>query len=679
MYPRLVHADNVRVASLMRACVVALAMMLAVVTPVECAFAGGASRPPYAASVAPAVVFAGRESTVTVSGLNFLPGGTTSCADCNANGATTHRCAFGGARDNGVTSTFANSDPSAYACVVNGVGGATGAPAFGFAGGSWSVNGGYDWAVFGGERASAEDGLVQFIKLPSVDAVVASAAPMGLVTYVSGADFARGTLGCYFTSKNDDGTWVTRAVGTIADVDGMFVSSALYRCESPTYDITAQRAPRLGRLALAVLGDDGSTTTNVATYKENHWLNATTAQVTSSQHTPTGGSAVSIVVAESEGDAMNSGCLIGAIRVSARQATATSVSCITPGRAGESISDVPIMVGARFAEVEVMNVTQSTDAVIYTQSTPAELVSYEMSNEDVMIYGQGGQVMELVYEENFGCVMSTFVNEVTSVFKSTVVNANPFDDVVKCLLPMTVEVGFVALGITGGQYEGVAQIMYVDPPRPLSASPRRSPSEGGGLAWVYGSNLKSGVDPLASCVFAADESKFSSGLVGYKVSSALVACEVPPAETVIAQNGQRSTSIDIVMKRPPITSVDALDSGASIEYAVNVPSATISPTRGSLDGGTPVRLAPEMTWILSQSATGTPDTDDFGTGGCRFQAITVSARVADTGAIECLAPSMGTTPVTVSVAVAVDWRTSSAPLVYFTSSNAPLNFSYSRF
>ena len=59
MYLRLVQGDTVRVASLVRAGVVALAMMLAVVTPVEGAFAGGASRPPYAASVAPAVVFAG--------------------------------------------------------------------------------------------------------------------------------------------------------------------------------------------------------------------------------------------------------------------------------------------------------------------------------------------------------------------------------------------------------------------------------------------------------------------------------------------------------------------------------------------------------------------------------------------------------------------------------------------
>ena len=67
-------------------------------------------------------------------------------------GATTTRCAFGGARDNGETSMFSNSDPTSYACAVNGVTGATGTKQMGFATGSWSANGGYDWAVFGGDR-----------------------------------------------------------------------------------------------------------------------------------------------------------------------------------------------------------------------------------------------------------------------------------------------------------------------------------------------------------------------------------------------------------------------------------------------------------------------------------------------------------------------------------------------
>ena len=93
--------------------------------------------------------------------------------------------------------------------------------------------------------------------------------------------------------------------------------------------------------------------------------------------------------------------------------------------------------------------------------------------------------MHLSSDEEFTCSLTTVIDAKTSVLKSTVANPSPFDSVINCLLPLNVEVGFVALGVTGGQYEGLVQVMFIDPPRATSASPRRSPSEGGGLAWVY--------------------------------------------------------------------------------------------------------------------------------------------------------------------------------------------------
>ena len=80
--------------------------------------------------------------------------------------------------------------------------------------------------------------------------------------------------------------------------------------------------------------------------------------------------------------------------------------------------------------------------------------------------------MHLSSDEEFTCSLTTVIDAKTSVLKSTVANPSPFDSVINCLLPLNVEVGFVALGVTGGQYEGLVQVMFIDPPRATSASPR---------------------------------------------------------------------------------------------------------------------------------------------------------------------------------------------------------------
>ena len=143
--------DRARSAAASRVVALALALAGAANARARAANAGGGGRPSFEAAVLPPSAFAGRTSAVTVHGLNFLPGRDAACADCNANGAATTRCAFGDARDNGAVSAFDGSDASAFECAVNAVDGATGTPRLGFARGSWSANGGYDWAVFGGE------------------------------------------------------------------------------------------------------------------------------------------------------------------------------------------------------------------------------------------------------------------------------------------------------------------------------------------------------------------------------------------------------------------------------------------------------------------------------------------------------------------------------------------------
>lgn len=652
-----------------------------------CANAGGAGTVAFDAVVIPPAVFASRETSVRVHGLNFLPGRDAACSDCNAGTNATTLCAFGGARDNGVKAVFENSDPSAFVCAVNGNSAAQGAPARGHATGSWSANGGYDWGTFGGERASSSDGTVHLMKMPTIDRVVASAAPMGMPTYVSGADFTRGTLGCYFESKDASGTWTMRATGTFEEASahgGLFVSSVLYRCESPTFAGTTPATAQLARFTVGVLGDDGSALTNVVRYKENYWVTPGAAKVGSlgGYYSGAGGEIISVSVSDSDGDGASLGCLVGAIRVSARAASTAALSCIAPARVPSTYASVSILVGVRHAEQSVSSISSLSGDLEYTGRTPEPSDPYTIIGDDLFLFGRGGQIMNLSSTEDFTCTMTYVVDNVTSVFRSTTANPSPFADVVSCLLPLNVQVGFVALGITGGQYESIVQVMFVDPPRALSASPRRSPSEGAGLAWVYGTNLNAGTEPSLTCVFTADESRTAVTSVGdgARVSSALVACELPPASLVIVQNSQRSTAVALVMRDSAVANVNALDSGASIEYAVNVASASITPIRGSIDGGTPVRLDPSMSWVVSQGSTGTPDTDDFGTGGCRFGAITVAARVADSGAIECVTPSMGSNPASeVPVAIAVDWRTSSAPLVFFTSSNTFLNFSFVRF
>ena len=165
----------------------------------------------------------------------------------------------------------------------------------------------------------------------------------------------------------------------------------------------------------------------------------------------TGGETISVGVSDSDGDWANIGCLVGTTRVSARSVSTSTVTCVAPARAEDDIANVPIMVGVRYAEQSASVVTRSTDVTTYSGGTPKPTSPYELLNDELFLFGRGKQVMQVSSEEDFTCVLTTVVDNVTSVFKSTTANASPFDQILNCLLPLNVEVGFVAMGITGGK------------------------------------------------------------------------------------------------------------------------------------------------------------------------------------------------------------------------------------
>ena len=147
-----------------------------------------------------------------------------------------------------------------------------------------------------------------------------------------------------------------------------------------------------------------------------------------------------------------------------------------------------------------------------------------------------------------------------------------------------------------------------------SSAPARSPAAGGGVLWVSGSDLRDaadgasqaesgpshfviGVEGLgssarASCV-AVDKSGqnfFGGGFAGarHAVSSALVACEIPPARAFTSDDGSMDVSID---RRVAYVEGGDLESGSFQSHARVAANPQISPARGSVAGGTPVRVA----------------------------------------------------------------------------------------
>ena len=213
--------------------------------------------------------------------------------------------------------------------------------------------------------------------------------------------------------------------------------------------------------------------------------------------------------------------------------------------------------------------------------------------------------------------------------------------------------GFVGFG---------AEIEIREGPELRVASPARTPSGGGGVLWITGSNLAAveGRWSTACAVGGAAEATAAAA------SSALVACEIPPRD---AGDGAATASVALVsrdgggggrgVERGDAVATargsnpDETSNALWIEYLAPAVGggAGMRPSRGPSWGGTPVRMrAGEGGWSLAAGDRG---------AGCRFGAVAVAARWSEAEEVECVTPSRGRTSGAVEAVVAADWRTHS--------------------
>ena len=205
-----------------------------------------------------------------------------------------------------------------------------------------------------------------------------------------------------------------------------------------------------------------------------------------------------------------------------------------------------------------------------------------------------------------------------------------------------------------------AEIEIREGPELRVASPARTPSGGGGVLWITGSNLAvaEGRWSTACAVGGAAEATVAA------TSSALVACEIPPRD---AGDGAATASVALVSRDAGSRGTERRDAVATvggsipeetsnalwIEYLAPAVGggAGMRPSRGPSWGGTPVRMrAGNGGWSLAAGDRG---------AGCRFGAVAVAARWSEAEEVECVTPSRGRTSGAVEAVVAADWRTHS--------------------
>ena len=183
--------------------------------------------------------------------------------------------------------------------------------------GKLGANGGYDWAVFGGDRKQTEDGVVHFMKSPTVREVVASAGPMGIPTYAAGRISAAGrwVVTHEVEEHRDVGHARGRDVRGVGETRWDVHKFGAVSVRTADVDVTTPSKATLAPFAVGVLGDDGSAcSANFISYKENYWLTPANASVSSGMYSTEGGEAISVVVSDSDGDLLDVGVSWGDAR-----------------------------------------------------------------------------------------------------------------------------------------------------------------------------------------------------------------------------------------------------------------------------------------------------------------------------------------------------------------------------
>ena len=203
-----------------------------------------------------------------------------------------------------------------------------------------------------------------------------------------------------------------------------------------------------------------------------------------------------------------------------------------------------------------------------------------------------------------------------------------------------------------------------------ASAPARSPAGGGGVLWVSGADLRSAADGASqaesgptwsalgappgadaahrrSCIDVDKAGGFAGAHVA--VSSALAACEIPPARAF-----PRAAEKDAGAEGR-VAYVEGGDLDGELGWSGDAARthAAVSPARGSVAGGTPVRVAARA--HPGWGGGGAAERD----AGCFFGPVAVRARWSTAAEVECVTPSRGITAAVVRVAPVMDHRTRS--------------------
>ena len=216
-----------------------------------------------------------------------------------------------------------------------------------------------------------------------------------------------------------------------------------------------------------------------------------------------------------------------------------------------------------------------------------------------------------------------------------------------------------------------------------TSTPARSPETGGGVLWVSGAELRSAIGdgvsqqesgPTWSALGGAlGDARLSRSCVAvdanggfagahYAPSSAVAACEIPPDPAkAFGFGGEASDATADGIWRVAYVAGGDVAGGDVAGSAGHSRKQTyiITPARGSVAGGTPVRVNVAAKTHPGWGGGGESADGARSLAGCFFGPVSVVARWSTASEVECVTPSRGITAASVRVAPVMDHRTRS--------------------
>ena len=183
-------------------------------------------------------------------------------------------------------------------------------------------------------------------------------------------------------------------------------------------------------------------------------------------------------------------------------------------------------------------------------------------------------------------------------------------------------------GVGMGTVATVAEAERWRAPSVFEVYPREGPGAGGDVAWIFGRNLRG--FPAPACVFAGEEdaerdSRVTSAVV---VSSALAACERPPAPVWLHDDASRVVGVEFASTLE--TAARASRDGAAVAaWPSSTATHRATPSAVSSAGGT----------VVSLSGRGYPPSRGGTT--CRFGSVgPVAGTRTVAGDVACVSPAL---------------------------------------